>query len=248
MKNAWGRGCFLKQTKRAFAMIIVLLMTVILMEPALAAESFSYTAEAQTLNNLGLYNGISNDTFDPDLGTALNRETGIVMLLRIFGLQAEAEAITDADAILANYPDAAAVSSWAKNAVAYALQNGLVQGYPDGTIGPKAALNGKAYCTLILRQLGYSPDYNTAAFELTDKGGLTTDQALTFSGKALIKDDLVGISFGSLSATASEGSKVIDTLVDAGKIPKQEAIDAGLIKEADTLPNWWESDDVQQYD
>ncbi|MBU7007212.1 hypothetical protein [Phosphitispora fastidiosa] len=48
-----------------------------------------YGSEAQTLNDLGLYNGVSTTTFDPDLGSALNRETGVVMLLRIFGLEAD---------------------------------------------------------------------------------------------------------------------------------------------------------------
>lgn len=105
-----------------------------------STEGINYRAEAQKLNDMGLYNGISTTTtYDPDLSAVLDRETGVVMLLRIFGLESEAEAVTDADKILAKFSDAPKISGWAKKAVAYGVKNGLVQGYPDGSFGPKAA-------------------------------------------------------------------------------------------------------------
>lgn len=208
------------------------------MVPAFAAASYSYEAEAQVLNDLGLYNGISETTFNPDLGTALNRETGVVMLLRLFGLEADAKAMTSAEvtAALAKFTDAATISDWAKASVAYAVENALVLGLPDGTFAPKANLVGKAYCTLILRQLGYTPNYDTAAAELADVGGLTTTQAVVFSGKALIKDDLVGISFGTLSAKDSDGATVIANLVAGGAVDETAAVDAGLYAEPTATP------------
>jgi len=214
------------------AMVIIMLTQAISFTLVGGSESFSYEAEAQTLNDLGLYNGISETTFDPDLGAALNRETGVVMLLRIFGLEEEASALTNAetDAILAQYSDADSIASWAKTYVAYAVANGLVRGLPDGTFAPQANLVGKAYCTLILRQLGYEPNYDSAAAELVDVGGLTTTQAIVFSGKALIKDDLVGISFGSLSAVDSDGSTVIEQLLADNIVDERAAEDAGLIQ------------------
>lgn len=140
-----------------------------------SAEGFNYKEEARKLNDMGLYNGISTTTYDPDLSAALDRETGVVMLLRIFGLESEAEAISDADRILAKFSDAPKISGWAKKAVAYGIKSGFVQGYPDGTFGPKAAMKAEAYCTLILRQLGYTPDYDNAPSELADKGLLTPE-------------------------------------------------------------------------
>ena len=139
----------------ALLLITVLAFSTNFQASAVEGSAYTYTAEAQKLNDLGLYKGIGTETFDPDLGTALNRETGVIMLLRIFGLEAEAEAITDADATIAMFTDAASISAWAKNAVAYAVTNGLVVGYPDGTFGPKVALNGKAYATLILNNSGF---------------------------------------------------------------------------------------------
>lgn len=217
--------------KIKWSIILIVLLLIAVSAPVMASASYSYETQAQTLNSLGLYDGISDTSFDPDLGTALNRETGVIMLLKLFGLDAEAEAMTDAetDAALANFSDADSIASLAKSSVAYAVKNGLVNGLPDGTFAPKANLNGKAYCTLILRQLGYTPDYNNAPAELADKGGLTPAQATLFSGKALIKDDLVGISFGALSAKEQDGGTVIDTLVAADVADEAVAVDAGLL-------------------
>jgi len=184
------------------SMAVTIALLFMLIPAAYAAGAFSYEAEAQVLNDLGLYKGISCTSFDPDLGSALNRETGVVMLLRIFGLEAEAEAMADADvdAALARFSDADEISGWARNQIAYAVENGLVSGYPDGNFGAKLALSGKMYCTLILRQLGYTPDYNNAPAELAEKGMLIPEQAGQFAEKPLVRDDLVGISYGMLTA------------------------------------------------
>jgi hypothetical protein len=157
--------------------------------------------------------------------------------LRIFGLESEVDTITDTDVILAKFSDAAKISGWAKNAVAYAVKNGLVQGYTDGTFGPKEALNAEAYCTLILRQLGYVSDYNNAPWELADKGGLSSEEAATFAGKKLAKDDLVGISFSALSAIDHNHSKkLIEYLVEKKVVDATVALDFGLIEAKDPMP------------
>ncbi|MEN6460496.1 MAG: S-layer homology domain-containing protein, partial [Syntrophomonas sp.] len=182
------------------------------------ADGVKYEREAQTLNDLGLYKGISVENFNPDLGSALNRETGIVMLIRLFGLETAAASITNADEILSKFGDAGKISGWAKNAVAYAVQNGLVVGYPDGTVGAKQPLNGKDYCSLILRQLGYAPNYFQAPAELAAKGGISPDKIQLYSNKDLIKDDLVGISYGCLKADDTEGTSVLENLVALGVV------------------------------
>jgi len=187
--------------------------------PAFAyADGFQYEKEARILNDLGLYRGISEGEFNPDLGAALNRETGIVMLIRIFGLETEAANITNADEILSKFSDAGEISGWAEGAVAYAVHSGLVIGLPDGTFGAKQPLNGKAYCSLILRQLGYTPDYNQAPAELAAKGGISPEEVQSFTNKDLIKDDLVGISYGCLKANDIEGKSVLESLVALGVV------------------------------
>lgn len=207
-----------------------------------AADPFyTYSAEAQALNDLGLYKGVSVTSFDPDLGSALDRQTGVVMLLRMFALEQEALAMTDVEVntVLSHFSDAASIASWAKKQAAYAVQNDLVKGISATEFGPTANLNGKMYCTLILRQLGHTPNYDNASAELETVGGLTASEAIKFNDKPLIKDDLVGISYGALSANDSDGVTVIEKLVESGAVDPSEAEMAGLIDWAsapETLP------------
>lgn len=209
--------------------LVVLLTLLLYSGLAYSAEDFHYTTEAQKLNDLGLYKGISTTTFDPDLSTELNRETGVVMLLRIFGLESEAESITDVDGTLAKFSDAEKISAWAKNAVAYAVKNGLVRGNTDGTFGPKSAMKAEAYGTLILRQLGYNPDYCNALSEMANKGILPAEDAAKFAGKQLKKDDVVGLSFSLLSSPDKEGKKLIEHLVEKKVVEEAAALDSGLV-------------------
>lgn len=196
------------------------------------ADGFRYEEEAQILNALGLYRGISEQEFNPDLGSALDRETGIVMLIRLFGLENDVAQIENADEILSKFRDAAEISAWAKKAVAYAVNSGLVIGFPDGTFGARMPLNGKAYCSLILRQLGYTPDYNQAPAELTNAGGISKEEAQLYTDKALLKDDLVGISYGCLKINDAEGKSLLGSLIEKGVIERAK-VEAILAKAPD---------------
>ncbi len=200
-----------------------------------SAKTFVYENEANALYKLGLYKGINETYFEPDLGTGLDRQTGVVMLLRMFGQEDEAENLTyeSADRILSKFKDASSIASWSKRQVAYAVEKGFVKGYSeDSTFRPANPLNGKAYCSLILQQLGYDGDfqYDRAASKLYEIGGLTSVQANTFNSDAgLIKDYLVGISYGALGAKyKSNGEELIKVLVKNGDITKQMAKDAGF--------------------
>lgn len=214
--------------------ITISLVTALIILPitSYADNSFSNAAEAKVLNDLGLYKGTSPTEFKPDLGGSLDRQTGVVMLLRLFGQETAALQLSDAETetALAGFKDAGTIPSWAKKYVAYAVQNQLAKGLPDGTFAPKAPLNGKAYSTLILRQLGYSDDfnYNDAATFLSSKGGLTAAQSAAVNSNApLIRNDLIGMSFGALQAKPKNtDSTVLQALIASGIISKDTAKDA----------------------
>lgn len=219
----------MKHAKTGLCLLLVLIITLAPI-PLLAAEGFSFENEAKVLEQLGLYKGPNTTKFVPDLGTSLNRETGVVMFLRTFGLENDALATTEAEAnaTLRKFSDAAEISYWAKKQVAYAVKKGLVSGLPEGTFAPKANMVGKAYCTLILRQLGFTPNYDQAPNELVDAGGLTATQARDFSHKPLKKDDLVGISYGALSAIDKNGKSVISNLIENNVVDVRTVMDSGL--------------------
>ena len=225
----------MKIIKKLVGIIIVASIISSIATVPVSANTYIYEKEANILYKLGLYKGINETRFDPDLGTALDRQTGVVMLLRIFGQEEEAKTLTydKANAILSKFKDADKIADWSKRQVAYAVEKGYVKGYSeDSTFRPTSGLNGKAYCSLILQQLGYDGDfqYDKAAIKLSEVGGLTTIQANLFnSDTTLIKDSLVGISYGALQAKyKADGEKLIKKLIEKGIVSEEKAREAGF--------------------
>ena len=224
----------MKHLKRILSAFVVTALLTSTMAPAFAASAFTYEAQALKLHDLGLFEGDSDTTYIPALDRDLKREEGFTMLLRLIGKEDDAAAMTDAeaDAVLANFADKAQVSEWAKKIVAYAVKNGLVEGMDATTLAPTDKLKGKMFATLVLRNLGYTVndnDYSYAAALLAEKGGLTVAEAMLFNDKDLIRDDLVGMAFGSLKAKDVTGKEVIANLVADGTVAIDKAIAAGLM-------------------
>ncbi|AUG59086.1 Ig-like domain-containing protein [Acetivibrio saccincola] len=225
----------MKNLKKLVALFVAIAMISTLMVPAFADSSFKYEEEARDMYDLGLFKGESETEYVPNLGELLSRETGAVMLLRIFAQEDEALEMSDeeADEKLAAFSDGDTVANWAKKQVAYATDKGYIKGYPDGTFAPKEALNGKAYCSLVLQLLGYDGDFNyhTAATSLSEVGGLTSAEAAIFnSNDPINRDSLVGISYGALKATFKGSNEtLIQRLVRLEKVDANLAKDKGLV-------------------
>ncbi|WP_265447800.1 Ig-like domain-containing protein [Acetivibrio straminisolvens] len=225
----------MKNLKKLLAVLVVISMVSTFLVPAFA-DSFSYEKEAEELYKLGLYKGTSETEYVPNLEGKLDRQTGVVMLLRLFGQEDEALEIPMEEAaatLAAKFSDAADIADWAQRQVAYAVEKGYVKGYPDGTFGPNADLNGLAFCSLILQQLGYDGDfvYDEAAYKLQQFGGLTEEQAKIFNSKEGInRDSMVGIAYSALQAVYKEtGKTVIEVLVENGNVDKELALEIGVL-------------------
>ena len=225
----------MKIFKKVLISLLAIAMVSSIAVMPVSASAFIYEKEANALNKLGLYKGINESWFDPDLAANLDRQTGVVMLLRMFGQEDEAKKLTNekANSILNKFRDSGSIADWSKKQVAYAVDKGFVKGYSeDSTFRPSTALNGKAYCSLILQQLGYNGDfqYDRAASKLSEIGGLTSIQGNMFnSDTTLTKDSLVGISYGTLQAKyKSNGEKLLKKLVEKGIVSAQKAKEVGL--------------------
>jgi len=232
----------MRNLRKYLALLIVVAMMAVAIVPVFAQdeesvdEEYVYENEAVSLNNLGLYDGIApvDEEFDPDLGSLVTREQGITMLVRMLGQRDSAEALSEyaISSALKDFNDAEGISDWARPYMAFAVAAGYVKGTPEKDLLPQSALLGKALCTLILRAMGYvDPEYAVAAAILAEKGGLSALEAVKFNDKELIRDDLVGIIFGSLVAEDADGVIVIDKLIAAGIVTEAAAMDAGLIEE-----------------
>jgi len=118
----------------------------------------------------------------------------------------------------------------------FTVEKGYVKGYPDGTFLPNADLNGLAFCSLILQQLGYDGDFvfDEAAYKLQEFGGLTAEQAEAFNNKnGINRDSMVGIAFSALQAVyKATGKTVIEVLVENGNVSKELAIELGVLLKA----------------
>lgn len=234
----------MKNIKKFMSAFLVGTMLMSTMVPTFAATTnYTYETQAKSLYDLGLFKGVSTDpsVFNPDLGSEMDRQSGIVMMLRLIGKEADANAMTDSDvnAALAKFTDASKLADWAKKSVAYAIKNGLVKGSSDTTIAPTDKFLGKMFAALVLRNVGYevtATNYEAAASTMAEKGGLTAAEAMKFADKNLIRDDLVGMSFGSLKmAYASTSKSVIQTLVDSGKVDMAKASSLGLVSSAQRI-------------
>ena len=94
----------------------------------------------------GVTNGVSTTAFAPN--SSITREQLVTMLYRMAGSPA-------ADTSkLASFTDGGSVQSYAQSAVAWAISNGLLTGYGDGTIRPAGVATRAEVCTIIMRYLG----------------------------------------------------------------------------------------------
>lgn len=224
----------MRNLKKLLAVLVVVVMVATTMIPAFAADTtFTYSAQAKTLNDLGLYKGTDPAVFTPVLDKAVDRMTGVALLLRLLGKDAAALALSDADATaaLATAVDVKDVAGGdMKKYMAYAVANKFYKGTTTATLtlDAKGPLTGDQFAALLLRNIGFDVDAKDAAALLATKGGLSTAEATLFATKALIRDDLVGMSYAALQAKDSLGKTVIANLIASGAVTEAKAIAAGV--------------------
>lgn len=94
---------------------------------------------------LGYVNGFDANRFGPN--ESLTRQQMAVMLSRIAGLTSNAS-VNGGQAQI--FTDIDTVSAWAADAVAAVYENGIVNGYPDGTFRPSAYITRAEACHMIV--------------------------------------------------------------------------------------------------
>lgn len=97
------------------------------------ADSAWYTDAVKWASESGVVKGYGNGTFAPD--KAVTRQELAAMFYR-FRAYEGGDVTVDADA-LAAYNDADQVASWAKNAMSWAVSNGVLKGMPGKLLKPE---------------------------------------------------------------------------------------------------------------
>ncbi|BBI32684.1 S-layer homology domain-containing protein [Cohnella abietis] len=111
----------------------------------------------------GIASGYPDDTFRPN--HSVTRAEFVVMLANtmqsIHGGNTSPQNNKDLDASLA-FTDADKIGAWAKEAVAYAVEAGIVNGYKDGSFRPNARITRAEMAKMIAHALGLTLEANKA--------------------------------------------------------------------------------------
>lgn len=213
----------------AVALVLTCTTAVFASDPATATNA----DKAATLKDLGLYAGTDATNVAAGLDGALTTQDSLIFLAKLFGYNESASRLT-ADQVtqaLAKFDDAASVSDYAKNVVAYSAANNILSGSTkDGKffVGAKDTVTAARFATFMLKQMGYTvPDYKTSVAKLAEIKGSKVDAAIAGD---LTRDVAVGMMYGALTAEKAKGSTVIADIIGDNDDLKAKAIKAGLLE------------------
>lgn len=180
--------------RKAFILFLSLVL-LLGVAPAAFAASSEATYAAESLHDLGLFQGTgttADGTPIYDLDRKPTRNEAVTMLVRLLGKEEEAMngtwdiPFTD-------------VANWAKPYVGYAYANGLTKGTGATTFGGESLVTASQYITFVLRALGYESEVDfqwDKAWELSDQIGATLGEYDASS--VFLRGDVAKVSLRSL--------------------------------------------------
>ena len=111
------------------------------------ADSF-YSGYVAWAVEKGITNGMTETLFGP--AESVNRAQMVTFLYRYAVSEGMDVIVADADALLAQFPDGAALPEWTKAPFAWALDRGIINGM-DGTLAPEGTANRAQVAVMLYR-------------------------------------------------------------------------------------------------
>ena len=216
----------MKLKKRIASLLLACVMAAsLLVVPAGASGSSpESTDRADKLASLGLFQGTgSGYQLDGDT----TRIQGLVMLLRLLGLEDEALAYTEPT----HFTDV----GWGAEYVAYAYDNGLTNGTSATTFSPNTPLNANGYVTFLLRAMGYSDaegdfSWADALSFAVEQSMMDAASANTLKNLSMNRGDMVDLSYAALTSPVKGGEQTLaEQLIEQGVFTAQQAQAAGIL-------------------
>ncbi len=159
-----------------------------------ASDSVDYGSMADALYAMGLFRG-TNTGYDLENGTT--RVQGLVMFLRLMGLEDEALACTE-DVPFTDVP----ADHWARGYVAYAYTQGLTNGTSATAFSPNAKVTAQHYLTFLMRALRYAEGsqftYDTVLRDAASQGLFNQAELEVMSRDELQRYKMVYLSYYAL--------------------------------------------------
>lgn len=182
------------------------------------SDSVDYGSLADALAVMGLFRG-TNTGYDLENGTT--RVQGLVMFLRLMGLEDEALACTE-EIPFTDIPK----DHWARGYVAYAYQKGLSNGTSATAFSPNAKVTAQHYLTFLMRALHYAEGtqfrYETALKDAVNLGILCQTEADLVSEGELQRYKMVYLSYYALYCADQKGNiLLLDQLVADGTMTEE---------------------------
>lgn len=201
--------------KRITALLCALVLTLSLLPTAAALEGDTQTV-ADTLATLGVVQGNGSDYA---LNTSATRAHAAVLLVRLAGREAAAKQ----GAYTSRLKD---IPAWASAQINYAVSQGWLTGATETAFLPNNPLTANAWCTMLLRMLGYS-----------DKAGdFTVEDAAKFARRIglishsyegnISRGDVFEMMYDALFFSYKDGSGTVAERLAAGSPAAKAAVNA----------------------
>lgn len=180
------------------------------------AEQAPQYAAAEELNKLSVM--IGDETGDLMLTKAVTRAEMAAMICRIAGFEPFAENAgvgIDFSDVTENH--------WAAGYIQLAKQNGIINGYPDGSFLPDAEVSYVEVVQMLISALGYSPkaeamgSYPNSVIMIANELGMTADLVI-LTEKPAIRSDVALLVYRSLDIPLLEQ-------VSFGAVPKYQVME-----------------------
>ena len=186
------------------------------------SDGVDYGSLAEALHAMGLFQGTGRGYA---LQSTASRVQGLVMFLRILGLEDEALAYTGS-CPFTDVPK----SHWAYSYVAYAYAQGLTTGTSATTFSPDRAITCQHYATFLLRALHYREEtdftYNSAVGDLVNLGLFSRSETTSLSSGSFFRYKMVYLSYYALFGIDQDtGLLLMDRLVSDGAVSRQSLAD-----------------------
>lgn len=182
------------------------------------SDSVDYGSRVRALEQMGLFLG-TNTGFQ--LESTADRAQGLVMFLRLLGLEDEALSYTG------SCPFTDVKGHWAERYVAYGYSQGLTGGTSLTTFSPNSKITCQQYATFLLRALGYTENedftYANAVSDLVDQGILTTAESRSLASGTFVRYKMAYLSFAGLfGVDQTDGGLLMNALVNAGAVSRDQ--------------------------
>ena len=202
----------MKTLKKTLCLVLAVVMAVgVLVLPANAATEFTDDADithdeaVAVLSGLGIVNGVGDGSFNPD-GT-FTRAQAAALLANVVLTPDYAKELVGGTT---KFSDVAATNGYNKY-ITWAVEDGYIHGYPDGSFKPNKELTGLELAALMLEVLGQElptdGSYRNFVTQQTKKLGLNAGITGYVASNVISRDDAVQMMFNTMT-TNTTGEKM----------------------------------------